>query len=402
MIGQKKKILILGAHPVHLPAINYSLKRGHEVITVDNRPENPGHQLAHRNYNASTIEVDQILSIAKRENVDGILNFTSDVSALTCAKVAKEMGLPGNPPEAVGLLVDKGEFRKLLGNSSLGNLDFRVFGIDQADEIEKYLSEMGRSMVVKPVDSSSSRGVSVVEKGVEIKSRIANAFLHSRKGEIIVEEFVPKCGDQICGDGFCFNGKLEIIGFGDGHFYCNGESLAPYGETFPSQQSEKILEKIKGLLVEVLKQVGFVRGGFNFDVWIRENGEPFLNEIGPRHGGNFIPVALSHLFGVDFVGASVESSLHWDYSIPIERGVRESYVACYMIHSLSKERFNGVSFSPEIRENIIEYTPYLDLGKEIYPFTSGNFAVGNLVLKFSSMKEMRDRMREMSRHCLLG
>ncbi len=81
-----KKLLLLGAATFQIPPIKYALDRGYYVITCDNVPENPGHKLAHKSFNTSTTDMEGILSIARQEDIDGIMTFGSDVSAPTAAE----------------------------------------------------------------------------------------------------------------------------------------------------------------------------------------------------------------------------------------------------------------------------------------------------------------------------
>ena len=69
----KKKILILGAAPFQVPAIRYARKRGYLTISCDNNPGNPGHALADKSYQVSTINKEMVLSIATKERINGIL-----------------------------------------------------------------------------------------------------------------------------------------------------------------------------------------------------------------------------------------------------------------------------------------------------------------------------------------
>ena len=62
-----------------------------------------------------------------------------------------------------------------------------------------------------------------------------------------------------------------------------------------------------------MQALGYVRGPFNHDILVTPEDEIFINEIGPRNGGNFIPTAIKLNTGVDMIAATVEAALHWDY-----------------------------------------------------------------------------------------
>ena len=44
---RSKKLMVLGAGPFQTPGIRKAAELGHYVISVDDRPENIGHQFSH-------------------------------------------------------------------------------------------------------------------------------------------------------------------------------------------------------------------------------------------------------------------------------------------------------------------------------------------------------------------
>jgi len=75
-----QRILMLGASWLQVPAIEYALSQGYDVITCDNRPENPGHALAMESYDVSTTDQEGVLELARRLKIDGVVAYASDPS----------------------------------------------------------------------------------------------------------------------------------------------------------------------------------------------------------------------------------------------------------------------------------------------------------------------------------
>jgi len=394
-----KKVLFLGAAPFQLPPIDYALRCGYQVVTCDNRPGNPGHRLAHRSYDVSTVDAAAVLRIAEREQVDGVLAYASDVSAPTAAQVAWRLGLPGNPPTAVELLTRKDRFRDFLTQTGLQPLLHRSFGAGERDAIRVYVEQAARLMVIKPVDASGSKGVSLLDPDGFDDLRVEQAFTESRSRTVVVEEFVPKSGHQICGDGFVEDGRLAFVDFGDGHFYEDGRFLAPFAETFPSLHPDSVLARAKQALERILRATGYRQGPVNLDVLITASGEPFVIEIGPRAGGNFIPTAISLRTGTDLVAAAVECCLDPGFRLPRHPESPEGYVACYMVHSRTGGIFQGLRLSQELRRHLVATNLYLEPGGRVGPFLKASEAVGNLILRFDSSTQMHQMIRDMPAHC---
>ena len=196
-----------------------------------------------------------------------------------------------------------------------------------------------------------------------------------------------KAGKQVCGDGFMFNGKLEFIYLGDGHFY--SDRLAPWGETFPSTHGWFDLEVAKVKIEETLKKVKYNNGPFNVDLFILENGETFINEIGPRNGGNFIPQVTKLATGVDMIEATVESCYDKNYVFEPIFSSSDYYYSSYMIHSKDKEgKFKSIRYKKDLRNKIVLETLFVNKGDDVNKFFKGNDAIGNLILRFRNLYEM--------------
>jgi len=396
-----KKVLFLGAAPSQLPPIHYALGCGYEVVTCDNRPDNPGHRLAHRSYEASTVDVAAVLRVAEREEVDGVLAYATDPGAPTAAAVASRLGLPGNPPAAVELLTRKDRFRDFLTRTGLQPLLHRSFTAEERDAIRPFVDQAARSMVIKPVDSSGSKGVSFIAPDRFDPLLVDRAYAESRSRSVVVEELVPRRGHQLCGDGFVEDGELVFADFGDGHFYDDGCFLAPFAETFPSLHPAGDLARAQKALAGIVRATGFRHGPINLDVLITPAGEPFVIEIGPRSGGNFIPTAISMRAGVDLVAAAVECCLDPGFHLQLPRRPPEGYVACYMIHSRTGGTFAGVRLGDEVLRHLVATHLYVEPGAKVGPFRKSSEAIGNLILRFDSSPEMHRTIRDMAAHCAI-
>ncbi len=222
---------------------------------------------------------------------------------------------------------------------------------------------------------------------------------------MILESFVDRKGKQVCGDGYMEAGKLRFICFGDGHFYDQDDGyMAPYAETFPSTRSYEELKALRQQIERILNTAGLHNGVFNFDAWLTASGKVFVNEIGPRSGGNYIPLVIQLNTGVDLVAHSVEQCLDLnaklelpqedlEWAWPFHSSVR---YASYMIHSRNSGRLQSIELDERIAANIIRHHPYVPIGSWVEPFHHAGHAIGNYILKFDSEAEMQDKMADIN------
>ena len=233
---EQKKLLLLGAMQMHLPIIKRAKERGIYVITCDFIHDNEGHKYADEAHYDSTTDLNAVLSLAKECDVDGIMTFNSDPAALTAAYVADRLGLPGSGYTAVEIMSEKDKFRKFLSENGFSTPKFR-----QYTEVKALLNELEYfqfPVILKPVDSSGSKGVVKITTPEEVEASFFNALTYSRSKRIIVEEFIQPEGAQMHGDAFIRNGKIEFIYLGDHHYDSNINNLVPISTTFPSSHSK--------------------------------------------------------------------------------------------------------------------------------------------------------------------
>jgi len=397
-----KKILFLGAAKFQTPPIHYALNQGYTVITADNRPTNVGHALAHKSYNISTTNRQAIAQMARREQVDAIVAFGSDISALTAAYVCELLDIPSNSYQTVQLLCNKHLFRQWLRKEKLQHINFAFFTQMEKTKALRYLhQQLPKKCVVKPVDSSGSKGISIINKVCQIEQALSKAFKQSRQGLILVEDFVERLrpGKQICGDGYVHNGLLAFIAFGDGYFYKNAQYLAPYAESFPSTLNSSVLARVKKQLSIILQKAGFYNGCFNFDVFIQKNGEIFINEIGPRSGGNYIPLLIEAATGVNLVAACVENALNPNYIFSPTIQQSTQVWAGYMLHSQHAGRLKAIHFNKRLQKYIRYQHPYLKVGAKVQAFTQANYAIGNIIMSFENQQNMQQVLTDMPTLC---
>ena len=163
-MGERRSILLLGGSKQQVVAIEAAKRLGYRTVLCDYLPDNPGQFSADVFYQESTTDREKMLEIARHERVDGVLAYSSDPAAPTAAYVAEKLGLPTNPLKAVETLSVKHLFREHLHKAGLPCPLSRAV---PADSSPAELIELARHMslpgVLKPTDSSGSKGVSVIE-----------------------------------------------------------------------------------------------------------------------------------------------------------------------------------------------------------------------------------------------
>lgn len=390
----QKKVLLLGGSHFQVPSVKKAKELGYYTITCDYLPDNPGHKYADEYHNVSTTDKEAVLKLAKDLKIDGIVCYASDPAAPTAAYVAEKMGLPGQPYKSVEILSNKDLFRKFLTENNF-NVP-RARGYCSVDEAIKDISNFKLPVMVKPVDSSGSKGVTKISDIKNLESAIKYALNFSRNKRFIIEEYVEKFGYQIAGDGFSVDGKLVFRCFANEHFNLKaGNPFVPIGESWPYNMPMHIHDKIHNETQRLLDLLGMKTGAYNFDVRIDKDENVILMELGPRNGGNLIAQVIEYATGVDTVKYTIEAAMGKDCS-DLKMVEPNGFWSCFMVHSKKAGILKSVEFSDEFKKNnIVEFEMMYNKGDKVDSFNGSNGTLGTMILKYSSMDEMLTKMDNM-------
>lgn len=389
----KKKILLLGGSAQQIIAIETAKRLGYDTVLCDFLPDNPGQHYADTFYLVSTTDKQAVLEVARKEKVDGILAYASDPAAPTAAYVAEQMELPGNPYQSVELLCNKDLFRAFLAENGFCTPKAKGYR-SVADANADLQADVFRfPVIVKPVDSSGSKGVSRIDNKEDAGAALEYAMSFSRDKRIIVEDYLEAYGYQIAGDGLSVDGKLVFRYFANDHF--NAACVNPFvpiSASFPYNMPTWVHEKIHSEIQRLLTLLGMRTCTYNFDIRIDSDYNVYLMEIAPRDGGNYIPQCIRYATGVDLVECSVRAAMGEPIHCSDSTEGR-GYWAYYAVHSLHDGILQEIRINPVIEANNIVENHILKVpGDEIRAFTGANTTLGILVMKFDSMEQMLDMM----------
>lgn len=396
VLSSPPRLLLLGAMQMHLPIIQRAKERGIYVITCDYLPENEGHKLADEAHFDSTTDLPAVLKLAQQTQANGIMTFNSDPAALTAAYVAEQLNLPGSGYTAVEIMSEKDKFRAFLAQHN-----FPVPRFAQYTSLERLTADLPNyhfPIMLKPVDSSGSKGVVRIDSPQDIPACFENALSFSRSKRIIVEEFIDPLGAQLHGDAFVKDGKIEFIYLGDHHFDATINNLVPISTTFPSVHLTADIKRVEEEVQRFISAVGFRQGGINIEARISAiNGKVYLIEVGPRNGGNFTPIVIQHATGFDFMEACLNCALGLPH-IP-QQTQKKGWYAYLIPHSAEEGTLDHVYITPELESKLIARYDYVLPGGQVKSFRGSNAAVSVLIVRFDSQAEMLHTADNLGNYC---
>lgn len=303
-----KKIMILGASILQLPAIQKAVEMGLEVIAVDMNPDAVGFKVpgVFREV-ISTIDIDAIVEAAKKHKIDGIMTLATDMPMRSVAAVAKEMGLNGIDAETALKATNKAEMRKALQDARVPIPKF--FKVSSEDEYMEAVKHFNVPFIVKPADSSGSRGIFEVKDITNervIKEAYRYCYPYSRVGDVVVEEYMQ--GPEVSVETISIDGVCHVIQITD-KLTTGAPHYVEMGHSQPTQLSKEVSDKIADVAKAANKAIGIVNGPSHTEIIVTSEG-PKIVEIGARLGGDNINTHLVPLStGINIVECCIKIAL---------------------------------------------------------------------------------------------
>ncbi len=307
-----KKVIILGAGIYQVPLIKQAKSMGLYVIVISIKGNYPGFDLADKCYYVDTKNYEEILKIALQERIDGICTTGTDVAVKTIGYVCEKMNLHGLDIASANRATDKFLMKEAFKKHGVRTSDF--IKAKKAKDAINFLNNVNKAIVLKPVDSSGSRGVTKVQSAEEVINKFDEILKYSRKDYIIAEEFVE--GNEIGIDLFVYENRIVLNAVHGKMTFHNGYSDVPIGHYFPFEASDELLKDINTEAENVVKAMGFNNCAVNMDVLIRDE-KAYIIEASGRAGATCIPELISKYYGFNYYEKILRTALGWDVDFEV-------------------------------------------------------------------------------------
>lgn len=346
-------IQILGAGEWQVPTIKLAKKLGYRVLVTDMYSERPGYALADEHECVDIADLELTLRIAEQHRVCGIVCDTTDVGVPTMAYVAERLGLPGIGYETALNFTNKYRMRCLTSQAGLHNPAFRL--ITSSDEARRAASDIGLPVVIKPVDSQSSRGVHVVRSFDALSASAEDAIRSSRSRQAIVEGFLD--GTEVTVESFCSDGEVFIAGISDKDHFAHRPQVANR-LTYPAAFPPEILRGIRDTNEKVIRTLG-LKVGITHAEYMVVGTDVFLVEIAARGAGSRVYSSIvPYLLGADLPTAYLEFIMGGRMSIRPDGQKRAANLAFFTFPAGTVSRIEGLDEArciPGVEEILLEF-----------------------------------------------
>ena len=389
MAVKQKKLMLLGGLRYLLPVIEAAHRHGIHVITVDYMPDNIAHRYSDEYHNVSIIDKEAVLTLAQELQIDGIMSFAVDPGVVAAAYTAEKMGLPFQCSyEAACILQDKSRFRKFLADNGFNVPNAR--GYSENDDALKDVDYFNWPVIVKPVDSAGSKGVTRVDDPADLPAAIAHALDCSPSRHFIIEDFLEKVCPSSDSDSFSVNGDLVFCTFNNQYFDESAENeYAPAAYSWPSSMPQRVQDELRSELQRLLSLLNVKTGLYNIETRLCNNGKAYIMEVSPRAGGNRLIEMLKYVTGEDIVERATLAAVG-EMFVPITPSVDKGKqcIVEIILHANEPGIFSNLEISDNLKKIVVDEDLWIKSGTKVETFTGANMAIGTLALKAKSQQDV--------------
>lgn len=385
-----KKMMILGASALQVPAIKKAKELGYQIILVDYDENAVGFPLADIKLVVSTLDQDEVYKQALIYQPDVVITSTSDGPVRTAAYVNEKLGKQPDLSYADSLCATiKSYMRDRLKEHHIPIPEY--YAVHDFNEFKNAVEQLKGYCIVKPADNAGSRGVVLLdEKQLPGEKDLLQTYEYSkgcsRNGIVMVEEFMT--GAEVSVEAMTVNEETTIITITDKFI-----TLPPYfvevGHSEPSCLDAKTKEQIAKITKQAVKAIRLINGPSHTEVKVTKDG-PKIVELAARLGGDFITSKLVPLStGVDMVGSSV--LLATGEKIDLTRKC-ENGAAIRFIQG-TEGVIKNISVDDKVYqlEGIEEVSIYKKAGDTIHQTKSSNDRIGHVIATGKTATEAASR-----------
>jgi biotin carboxylase len=304
----QKTLLVLGGTAASLDIVKIAREIGVYTIVTDDRQDGAAKPYADEVVQISTTDHYGLVDFIRERGINGVFSGPSEFNLKNCMQVCELAGLPFYfTQEQWNICTNKESFKKLCQQFDVPSVPgYEIHEeFDQAD-----LSGIQYPVIVKPVDGSSSKGISVCENEQELRKAHPVALAFSKAKRVLVERFIDNGGVGLSARYIICDGEYFLSLVGDRYVVDakTRQSLIGAAAFFPSKYTDQYIRDIDANVQRMFKSIG-IENGTLFMQALVENDKIFFHEMGLRLSGGLTYKMTDSLIGVNDVKMMISYAL---------------------------------------------------------------------------------------------
>lgn len=293
-----KRLLILGGTSASLDLVKNAKSMGIYTIVTDNSETGVAKEIADEIAMVSTADIDGLVALCRECKVDGIFCGPSEFNLRNVICTAAKAGLPCYTTMDVW---DR------CANKDIFKQYCRQYNVDCTPEYDidlttppQELEKIDYPIIVKPVDGSSSAGITVCQCASEVPAALEKAYAASKSKKIIAEKFIENDGEIFSVRYMLRDGEAYPYFIMDTYVAdpVHRTSLISGYTHAPSKYAAYYMEHMDANVRKMLKGMG-LKNGTAFIQSLPYKGKIYFHEMGYRLSGGMIFKLTEPLVGIN-------------------------------------------------------------------------------------------------------
>ncbi|MDD6814731.1 MAG: hypothetical protein PUD60_10110 [Akkermansia muciniphila] len=329
------RLLVIGGADVVPEIVNYANRRGVKIFTAGNDKSSPIHEVGAECSYIDVTDIEKLRSVIISKNIDGVFSCGNETVIMKTADFLRGLLPYYVTGKTWSALMNKANFQRLL---ELYNLP--VIPSYSADVAHRFLP-----VVVKPVDSCGSSGVSKCESSDELSHAIDKAKSISFSDSYLIQPFLQ--GEYFQFDIYMKSGRAYFPYSKSKLMYEQKEGVnQQFLDIYPSRSHSFLKEFFLLKLERLLADVGLEDGSCFFE-GIIQNGIPYIYDVACRLGGGMDYRVVLHNSGFSLVDSYLDYALGAGFGLGIDHarfefGRRNYVTVCFGLRNGIIGRISGV------------------------------------------------------------
>jgi len=382
-----KKLLVFGAGELQKSIILRAKELGLFTVGIDPDSNASAQSKLDKFEVVDGNDFEKTCNIVEKYDIDGIVTAATDKPLIMMSRIAEKYGFPFPTVNSIHKSTDKYLMKETFITHKIPCA--RGFRVQNERDIINVFEYFTPPIIIKPTDSSGSRGVLLCKTLNEAMESFEISSRYSSHGDALIEEFVD--GKELSVECLIYMGKLQIIQYTD-KIVSKPPFNVEMGHIQPSSLSVYHKQRIEEILIDAVMALELDNCAIHAELKISESGIKII-EIGARLGGDFI---TSHL-------------------VPLSCGINMERILCeialgkepYIVHSnnefsmikyieLQNGKLKEIHDLEEINEIAVMFKFNLEGGSEIKPIRNSLERYGYFIVQGKSLLDISKKSRAIS------
>lgn len=395
----KDKVMVLAGTFWQIPLIKKIKELGYIVLDINPNENSPAFSFADQYMVADILDRETCLRIARNEHVSAVMSEQCDIANPSVAFISEQMGLNSISSEQAELYTNKLKMREFCQKYGFSNPEFKVcYSLFEAID---FFHSINKKVIIKPLDSNSSRGVFLISSEKDLKKHFEETLSYSKiEKAVLCERYIS--GTEFTVDGIKTDMGHTSLAVSIKRHYSYNPNIAC--SLFFSNYNENFDYELLRKTNDDYVNCSGLKFGLTHAEYKYENGKYYLIEIGARGGGNLIGSDIVPLMsGVDNYYYLIEKTLG--------HKVQETYVRdknldkrCAVLQFFDVPGKGGIVkniYGLDFLENnpfIIRYGLNFKKGDEIHDAKNDSTRIGYFIAYAESQKDLENLIKQINQN----